>query len=485
MNTTRRRLFEVGKRIRTGVARADFQFATHPYEPHRPSQSEGQYEQRQSPKRKRRRSRPVRSTTETPTKNDDRTRDPMNDHTNNEKQRLTAPYHDVPTYRDSTLGLLTAAHYVISCSIGLDGCTMRPFNALFETGSGMNILGQDALTDGWQTWLSKDSVLSTLGDADGRPLRLLGEIVLRIRFGNTTYRVPFIVADKLAVEFIVGTRFMNRYVNAIECGNQTIRLNRGCTIPILSRHGARRSYKGRNDIPNDNDDQNDSPRNDKRLNDAPFNKPDTIRIDRTVTILLMFQVAIPVVTKASGLVYIEPKLPVEMRYHVRTTNGIHEVRPDIKFELVLANFSKNLQRLTKDMTIAYAKRNPLAILTLPDEVSTKLKAVLKLPFTTTTANDSMNNESIESNGPDKPTKSTDWRETIDFGHTDNDEMRKKILTLLTKHKDMWTTGRLGDITATAHRVALETGTKPIRSRPYREGPAMRTKAEAEIRKMRA
>ena len=71
-------------------------------------------------------------------------------------------------------------------------------------------------------WLTKDTVLPTLGDANGRPLSLLGEIVLRIRFGNTTYRVPFIVADNLAAEVIVGTRFMNRYDDAIECHNQTI-----------------------------------------------------------------------------------------------------------------------------------------------------------------------------------------------------------------------------------------------------------------------
>ena len=163
---------------------------------------------------------------------------------------------------------------------------MRPFNAVFDTGSGMNIVRQDTLTNGWQTWLTKDTVIPTLGDADGRPLSLLGEIVLRIRFGNTTYRVPFIVPDKFAVEVIVGTRFMNRYVGAIECRNQTIRLSQGGTIPILYRHGARRSHEGRNDILNDNDEQNDSPRKDKRINDAPFNKPHTIRMDRMFTIPL-------------------------------------------------------------------------------------------------------------------------------------------------------------------------------------------------------
>ena len=277
---------------------------------------------------------------------------------------------------------------------------------------------------------------------------------------------------------------MNRYVDVIEFRNRTIRLNRGGTIPILSRHGAQRSYEGRNDTTNDNDDQNDSPRNDKRINDAPFNKPHTIRTARTVTIPPMSQVAIPVVTKASGLLYTEPKLPVQTRYHVRTANGIHEVRPDVKFEMAVANFSKNPQRLPKGMTIAYAKRNPLAIPTVPDEVSTKLEAFLNLPFTKTPANDSTHNESLDSGGPDEPTKPTNWRDTIDLGHIDNDEMQTKILTMLTKHEDVWTTGRLGEITVMEHRITLETGTRPIRSMPYRQGPAMRTRAEAEIRKMR-
>ena len=198
----------------------------------------------------------------------------------------------------------------------------------------------------------------------------------------------------------------------------------------------------------------------------------------------MYQVAIPVVTKASGLVYIEPKLPVQTRGNVRNANGIDDVRPGVRFELVLANVSKNPQRLPKGMTIAYAKRNPLAILTVPVEVSTKFEAVLNLPFTKTTANESPENKPTNTNGTDEPTKPTDWRDTIDLGHIDNNEMLTKILSMLTKHEDMWTTGRLGEITSTELRITLETGTKPIRSMPYLQGSAMRTKAEAEIRKMR-
>ena len=71
------------------------------------------------------------------------------------------------------------------------------------------------------------------------------------------------------------------------------------------------------------------------------------------------------------------------------------------------------------MTIAYAKRNPLTILTVPDEVRMKLEAVLNLTLTKTTANYSKNNESTDTNGQAEPTKPTHWRDTIDFGHIDN------------------------------------------------------------------
>ena len=171
---------------------------------------------------------------------------------------------------------------------------------------------------------------------------------------------------------------------------------------------------------------------------------------------------------------------------VSSTNGQRNTRggPDVKLQLVLANLSKNSQQLSKGMTIAYAKLNPLALLTVPDEVSMKPEAVLNLPLTTKTANDTTNNYSTDSNGPDEHRKPTDWRDTIDLGYIDNEEMRTKILTMLTKHGDMWTNGRRTEITAAEYRFTLETGTKPIRSMPCRRGPAMRTRAEAEIRKMR-
>ena len=98
-----------------------------------------------------------------------------------------APYHDSATYHENILCLLTATHYVVLCSIGNTQQTMLPFNSVFDTGSGMNIVKRDAFFDGWEKLLDKEAAMARLEDANERPLRLLGEITPRLRFGNTTY----------------------------------------------------------------------------------------------------------------------------------------------------------------------------------------------------------------------------------------------------------------------------------------------------------
>ena len=318
-----------------------------------------------------------------------------------------------------------------------------------------------------------------LGDANGRQLRLLGEITLRIRFGNTTYRAPFIVADKLAVNVIIGTRFMNRYVDAIEFRTQTIRLFRGAKIPILSRTNQRNTNtKYENEQLRD-----ETTKRIQRDNDAPSNRPHTVRLAKHVTIPPLSQMSIPVVATAAGLVYLEPKQHVQTRHHVRTSNRVIEVRPGVRFDIVLANFSKTTQLLPKGMTIPYAKRNPLEILTIPKNVSTKLEAVLNLPFTNARNEDDPKNETDPNEETNTKERNTNWRDTLNLEHVDDQDLRARILTMLTKDEDMWTSGRLGEIAATEHRIELTDGTKPRRSMPYRQGPATRTKAEHEIRKM--
>ena len=51
-----------------------------------------------------------------------------------------------------------------------------------------------------------------------------------------------------------------------------------------------------------------------------------------------------------------------------------------------------MKLLPKGMTIAYAKRNPLAIVTIPKIVSRELEAVLNLPCTNAKNEDDPNDE---------------------------------------------------------------------------------------------
>ena len=135
------------------------------------------------------------------------------------------------------------------------------------------------------------------------------------------------------------------------------------------------------------------------------------------------------------------------------------------------------------MTIADAKRNPLAIFTIPKNVSTKIEAALNLPFTNAKNEDNPNNEAHPNEEMNTKERNTNWRDTLNLEHVDDQDLRMRIFTMLTKQEDMWTSGRLGEIAATEHRIEITDGTKPIRSMPYRHGPATSTKAEHEISKI--
>ena len=177
--------------------------------------------------------------------------------------------------------------------------------------------------------------------------------------------------------------------------------------------------------------------------------------------------SVPVVTTAAGLVYLEPKLPVQTWHHVRTSNGVIEIRSGVRFDIVLANFSKSTQLLPKAIRIADAKHNPPAILTIPKNVGTKLKAVLNISLAIAINEDDPNDKTNlydETNGKER---NKNWRDTINLEHIDDQDLRTLIKTVLSKHDDMWMSGRLGEIAATEHRIELTDGEKPIKSMPYR------------------
>ena len=130
---------------------------------------------------------------------------------------IDGPHTRYPRRLDDLVCVLTATHYIVSCSVGPDPRNRRSFSAVFDAGPGLSLIRKSAPFDGWERYLVRNDPVPRLGDANGRPLRLLGVALIRARFGNSMFHLLFVVADSVAVDAIIGTRFMNQHVDAIEC----------------------------------------------------------------------------------------------------------------------------------------------------------------------------------------------------------------------------------------------------------------------------
>ena len=122
------------------------------------------------------------------------------------------------------------------CSVEPDPRNLRTIPEVFDTSPGPNLIRRSALFDGWERFLVRNEAVPRLCDANGRPLRHVAVVLIRVCFGNSMLHLPFVVSDSLAVDVIIGTRFMNHHVDAIECRRQCVKLHRGCVLPILARN---------------------------------------------------------------------------------------------------------------------------------------------------------------------------------------------------------------------------------------------------------
>lgn len=79
---------------------------------------------------------------------------------------------------------LKTAHYLVLASIILEDRDMRTLHAVLDTVAGPNLVRNDMLPLGWLHALDTHIPLHKLDNANGRPLKLLGAIRLRLRLGN-------------------------------------------------------------------------------------------------------------------------------------------------------------------------------------------------------------------------------------------------------------------------------------------------------------
>ena len=357
-------------------------------------------------------------------------------------------------------------------SVGTSHRALSPHVIAVDTCSGFNVINRTALPPNWQDHVyHTNEPLPKLANADRSPLQLTGVVSLSVRLANTIYRLPFVIAESLAVDILVGTPFINTHVRSIDVETRKILFRTGDTTAILSHPQAASAP------PHDRT---------KQGRDRSEKNVHPIVLARPITVPPMSQTFVRVTSHATGLVTINPKPSVLFRHGVRASNGLHDLTPHKPFEILLANFSRLPRTLPKGTVVAYAERTASPIFTPDREVGEEFGRVLNI---TTLPNRTNPSDSAPSPSPERtspphaPTSPpSKWEEDLDLDHLSDPSLRADIIAMLRKHAAMWN-GKLGTIQATEHRINLEPGTRPIRSMPYRQGPAKREIVRTHIEDM--
>ena len=79
-----------------------------------------------------------------------------------------APHNKAP--EQTVLLTTSSSHYTVSGSVGSDHKTMMPKPVVVDTGSGYNVIRQDALPPGWERHITHSAYLPALGDGNNNPL---------------------------------------------------------------------------------------------------------------------------------------------------------------------------------------------------------------------------------------------------------------------------------------------------------------------------
>ena len=243
-----------------------------------------------------------------------------------------------PKVVDGIVCLMTSKIYNVLGSVATGGNAFKPHTIAVDTCSGYNLVRKADLPPDWNRYVIRGAPLPRLAGANSNPLRLTAVVRLTVRLRNTTFRIPFVVAEQLAVPVLLGTAFIDAHVRSIDIDGQKLELHQGSSVAIVDGKGEPTPPTRRHGR------QTSRP-------EAREEAPQAIRIARWVNIPAMSQARVRVATAGRGLVFLEPKPSLQHRHGVRLTNGVAEVLPNVTFDVIVVNFSRRERRLPKHTVV--------------------------------------------------------------------------------------------------------------------------------------
>ena len=142
-----------------------------------------------------------------------------------------------PKVFDGFICLMTSKIYNILGSIATEDNAFKPHTIAVDTCSGYNLVRKADLPPDWMRYVIRDAQLPRLAGANSNPLKLNAVVRLAFRLRNTTFRVPFVVADQLVVPVLLGTAFIDAHVGLIDIDAQKLDLRQGGSVSIVDGKG--------------------------------------------------------------------------------------------------------------------------------------------------------------------------------------------------------------------------------------------------------
>jgi hypothetical protein len=183
-----------------------------------------------------------------------------------------------------------------------------------------------------------------------------------------------------------------------------------------------------------------------------------------------------VASSTSSLCFLQNSGRTHERHKISMANGVAEVQAHVPFGVRVINTSNQSRSLPKGIILGWALPHPAQILAVPDSPTNAAEELV----------DGTLSQTALPTGEDLTTETglkvaSKWRSQVNLEQLSESD-RKAVLEMLEPHKSKWD-GRLGEVSATKHRIDLVPGARPIHSLPYRAGPRAREIEKQEIDKM--
>lgn len=217
---------------------------------------------------------------------------------------------------------------------------------VLDTGAGPNFIRRSELPAGSDP-LIRPAANTSLCDANGRPLDIIGTVSLSAMLGSRVTKVNFYVCKRLAAAMILGCDFNDRYVEAILPKRKVIELDDGSTVPIVRKPPTRPPCAP--PLPHA-----------QKYTPEQGRASTKVKVAKLVTIEPLTQTWVTVQSGHSGLSVLQPSPKLLESCQVSLCNGVVEIIPNVPFKVLVSNFATSARTLQKDQVVGHVLPHPMS-----------------------------------------------------------------------------------------------------------------------------